>query len=47
MLVSGTMLLTVRNLVSWLDRPFIMGHVEDKLNLVVSTKILTAVLESF
>jgi hypothetical protein len=30
------------------DSPFIVGHVEDELSLVISTKILSiAVLESF
>jgi len=48
MLVAGAILLTVRNWASWSDRPFIMGHVEDELSLVISTKILLiAVLESF
>jgi len=39
MLVAGTMLLTVRNWASWSDRPFIMGHAEDELGFVISTKI--------
>jgi len=48
MLVAGTMLLTVKKWVSWSDRPFIVGHVEDELGLVIPTKILPiAVLESF
>jgi hypothetical protein len=48
MLVPGTVLLTVRNWISWSDRPFIMGQAEDQLSLVISTKILSvAVLESF
>jgi hypothetical protein len=48
MLVAGAILLTVRNWPAWSDRPFIMGHVEDELSLVISTKILLiAVLESF
>jgi hypothetical protein len=38
------MLLTVRNWASWTDRPSIMGHVEDKLSLVISTKILSIVV---
>jgi hypothetical protein len=47
MLVTGTMLLTVMNWASWSDRPFIIGHAEDKLSLVISTKILSiAVFES-
>jgi hypothetical protein len=42
------MLLTVRNWISWSVRPFMVGHVEDELSLVISTEILlTAVLESF
>jgi hypothetical protein len=40
MLVALTMLLTVRNWASWSDRPFIMGHVEDKLSLVNKKKII-------
>jgi hypothetical protein len=48
MLVAGVTLLTVRNWGSCSDRPFIVGHVEDELTLVVSTKILLiVVLESF
>jgi hypothetical protein len=48
MLAAGTMLLTVRNLASWSDRPFIMEYVEDERSLVIFTKTLpTAVLESF
>jgi hypothetical protein len=48
MLVAGTMLLTVKKWVSWSDRPFIVGHVEDELSFIVSTKILPIeVLESF
>jgi hypothetical protein len=48
MLVAGAVLLTVRNCLSWSGRPFIMGHVEEKLSLVISIKILSfAVLESF
>jgi hypothetical protein len=35
-LVPGIMLLTVRNWTSWSDRPFIMGHVEDELSLVIA-----------
>jgi len=47
-LVAGAILLTIRNCASWSDRSFIMGHVEDELSLVISTKILLiAVLESF
>jgi hypothetical protein len=47
MLVAGTILLTVRNWASWSDWLFIMGHVEDDLRLVTSTKVLSiAVLES-
>jgi hypothetical protein len=46
MLVAGA-ILTVRNCASWSDRPFIMGYVEDKLSLVISTKIMIVVLESF
>jgi hypothetical protein len=38
MLVTGAVLLTVRNWASWSDRPFIMGHVEDELSLVISIK---------
>jgi hypothetical protein len=48
MLVAGVILLTVRNWASCSDRPFIAGHVEDELSLVISTKMLSvAVLESF
>jgi hypothetical protein len=48
MLVAGTLLFTVKSWASWSDRPFIMGHVEDQLSLVISIKMLsTAVLESF
>jgi hypothetical protein len=48
MLVAGAMLLTVRNWSSCSDKPFIMGHVEDELSLVISTEILfIVVLESF
>jgi hypothetical protein len=48
MLVAGAILLTVRNWASWSDKPFIMGHTEDVLSLVISIKILSiAVLESF
>jgi hypothetical protein len=48
MLVAGTMLLTVRTWASWSDRPFMVGHVEDELSLVISIKILLiAVLQSF
>jgi hypothetical protein len=44
-LVTGA---TVRNWASWSDRPFVMGHVEDELSLVISTNIrMIAVLESF
>jgi hypothetical protein len=43
MLIAGAILLTVRNGASWSDRPFIMGHVEDELNLVISTKIVVFV----
>jgi hypothetical protein len=39
MLIAGTVLLNVRNWASWPDRTFIMGHAEDKLCLVTSTKI--------
>jgi hypothetical protein len=39
-LVAGTALLTVRNWASWPDRPFIMGHAEDELSLVISTNII-------
>jgi hypothetical protein len=48
MLVAGAILFSVRNWASWSDRPFIMGHVEDGLSLVISTKVLSiAALESF
>jgi hypothetical protein len=48
MLVAGAILLIVRNWTSWSDRPFIMGHVEDELSVVLSTKIISVeVLESF
>jgi hypothetical protein len=48
MLAAGAILLTVRNWSSWSDMPFRMGHAEDELSLVMSTKILSiAVLESF
>jgi hypothetical protein len=48
MLVAGTLLLTLRNWALWSDRPFIMGHVKDYPNLLISTKILLiVVLESF
>jgi hypothetical protein len=43
-LVAGTTLLSVGNWVSWSDGPFIMGHVEDELSLVISTKILSIVV---
>jgi hypothetical protein len=47
MSVAGTRFLTVRMWASWSDRSFIMGHAEDELCLVISTKILSiAVLES-
>jgi len=46
MLVAGAILLTVRNWASWSERPFIRGHVEDGLILVICTKIIQiAVLE--
>jgi hypothetical protein len=41
MLVTGTTLLFVRNWAAWSDRPFVMGHVEDELSRVISTKILS------
>jgi hypothetical protein len=44
MLVAGAILLTARNWASWSDRPFIMGHVEDELSLVIPTKILSTVV---
>jgi hypothetical protein len=48
LLVAGAILLTVWNWTSWSDRPFIVGHVEDELSLVISIKILwTEVLDSF
>jgi hypothetical protein len=48
MLVAEAILLSGRNWTSWSDGPFIMGHVEDELSLVISTKILSImVLESF
>jgi len=47
MLVAGAILLTVRNWVSWSNRPFFIGHAEDKFSLVIPTKILIVVLESF
>jgi hypothetical protein len=48
MLDAGALLLNIRNWASWSDRPLIMGHAEDELSLVMSTKILSiAVLESF
>jgi hypothetical protein len=48
MLIAGAILLSVRNWASWSDRPFIMGHVEDELSLVIPTNILSiVVLESF
>jgi hypothetical protein len=48
MLVAGAILLTVRNCASQSDRPFIMGHVENELSLVMYTEILSiVVLESF
>jgi hypothetical protein len=47
-LVAGAILLSVRNWASCSDRPFTIGHTEDELSLVISTKILLiAVLESF
>jgi len=33
MLVAAVMLLSVRNGASWSDRPFVMGHVQDKRHL--------------
>jgi hypothetical protein len=37
-----------RNWASWYERPFVMGHVEHVLSLIIPTKILQfAVLESF
>jgi hypothetical protein len=47
MLVAGAILLTVRNGASWSDRPFITGHVQDDLSLVISTKILLRYLKHF
>jgi hypothetical protein len=48
MLVAGAMLLAVRNWESWSDRPFIMGHLEGELSLVISTEVLLIVVfESF
>jgi hypothetical protein len=44
MLVAGAILLTVRNWASWSDKPFVMGHVEDELSLVTSTKTLWIVI---
>jgi hypothetical protein len=38
--IAGAVLLTVRNWSSQYDRPFHMGHVEDELSLVISTKII-------
>jgi hypothetical protein len=39
-LVAGTILITVRNWASWSDRPFIVGHVEAELSLIISTEML-------
>jgi hypothetical protein len=48
MLVGAAILLTVRNRASFSDRPFTMGHIEDKIRIVIFTKILSiVVLESF
>jgi hypothetical protein len=48
MLLAGTVLVTVRNWASWSDRPFVMGHIEDELTIVIPTKMLSiVVLESF
>jgi hypothetical protein len=47
-LVAAAILLIITYWASWSDRPFIMGNVEDELNLILSTKILSmAVLQSF
>jgi hypothetical protein len=47
-LLAAAILLIMRYWASWSDRPFIMGGVEDELNFILSTKILSvAVLESF
>jgi hypothetical protein len=47
-LIAGAILLTVSNWPSRFYRPFIVGHVEDELSLVISTKILSVgVVESF
>jgi hypothetical protein len=48
MLLAGGLLSTAGNWSSWSDRPFIVGHAEDDLSLVLSTEILSiAVLGSF
>jgi hypothetical protein len=45
---AATILLIVRNLTSWSNKPFIMGDVEDELTLILFTKTLSiAVLKSF
>jgi hypothetical protein len=47
-LPAAAILLIIRYWASWSDRLFIMEDVEDELNLILSTKILSiAVLESF
>jgi hypothetical protein len=47
-LLAAAILLIIRYWASWSDRPFIMGDVEDELNPILSTKILSiAILESF
>jgi hypothetical protein len=47
-LPAAAILLIIIYWASWSDRPFIMGEVEDELNLIQSTKILSiSVLESF
>jgi hypothetical protein len=47
-LPAAAILLIIRYWASWSDRPFIMGEVDDELNLILSTKILSvALLQSF
>jgi hypothetical protein len=46
-LPAAAILLIIRYWASWSDRSFIMGEVEDELNLILSTNILSnAVLQS-
>jgi hypothetical protein len=45
MLIAAAILLTIKNSASSSDMPLTMGYGEDKLSLVIATKILSNIID--